>query len=317
MNKLLKKFTVALLLTVFTLGITGCGNTAGNVNKNNSDSTSSVTNGETKYPVTITDSFGTEITLEKEPQKVISIAPNITEMIFDLKAEDKLVGRTNYCDYPKDAESIESIGTMRNPDIEKIISLEPDLVVASTHFNEENAKKLQEAGIKTISLYEENQVTGVYTMIETLGIALNKNDQAKESVDQMKKTIDEVTSAVNGLEEPTVYYVVGYGEGGDFSAPENTFVGGLIKLAGGKDIVPASDNWKFSLEALLEADPYIIVLRSGEKEQFMAAEGYKELTAVKEGRVYEIDNNLIDRQGYRNAEGVLTLAKIFHPQAFK
>ena len=317
MNKLLKKFTVALLLTVFTLGITGCGNTAGNVNKSSSDSTSSVTNGETKYPVTITDSFGTEITLEKEPQKVISIAPNITEIIFDLKAEDRLVGRTNYCDYPKDAESIESIGTMRTPDIEKIISLEPDLVIASTHFNEENAKKLQEAGIKTISLYEENQVTGVYTMIETLGIALNKNDQAKESVDQMKKTIDEVTSAVNGLEEPTVYYVVGYGEGGDFSAPENTFVGGLIKLAGGKNIVPASDNWKFSLEALLEADPYIIVLRSGEKEQFMAAEGYKELTAVKEGRVYEIDNNLIDRQGYRNAEGVLTLAKIFHPQAFK
>ena len=317
MNKLLKKFTVALLLTVFTLGITGCGNTAGNVNKSSSDSTSSVTNGETKYPVTITDSFGTEITLEKEPQKVISIAPNITEMIFDLKAEDKLVGRTNYCDYPKDAESIESIGTMRTPDIEKIISLEPDLVIASTHFNEENAKKLQEAGIKTISLYEENQVTGVYTMIETLGIALNKNDQAKESVDQMKKTIDEVTSAVNGLEEPTVYYVVGYGEGGDFSAPENTFVGGLIKLAGGKNIVPASDSWTFSLEALLEADPYIIVLRSGEKEQFMAAEGYKELTAVKEGRVYEIDNNLIDRQGYRNAEGVLTLAKIFHPQAFK
>lgn len=317
MNRLLKKFTVILLLAVFALGITGCGNTAGNENKSSVDSTSSVTEGETKYPVTITDSFGTEITLEKEPQKVISIAPNITEMMFDIKAEDKLVGRTDYCDYPEAAEKIESIGTMRTPDIEKIISLEPDLVIASTHFNEENAKKLQEAGIKTISLYEENEVTGVYTILETLGTALNKNDQAKESIDNMKKTIDEVTSAVNGLEEPTVYYVVGYGESGDFSAPENSFVGGLIKLAGGKDIVPASDSWTFSLEALLEADPDIIVLRNGEKEQFIAAEGYKELTAVKEGRVYEIDNNIIDRQGYRNAEGVLTLAEIFHPQAFK
>ena len=317
MNRLLKKFTVVLLLAVFTLGITGCGNTAGNDVKSNSGSTSSVTEGETKYPVTITDSFGTEITLEKEPQKVISIAPNITEMMFDIKAEDKLVGRTDYCDYPEAAEKIESIGTMRTPDIEKIISLEPDLVIASTHFNEENAKKLQEAGIKVISLYEENDVAGVYTMLETLGTALNKNEQAKESIDNMKKTIDEVTSAVNGLEEPTVYYVVGYGESGDSSAPENSFVGGLIKLAGGKDIVPSSDSWTFSLEALLEADPEIIVLRNGEKEQFMAAEGYKELTAVKEGRVYEIDNSLIDRQGYRNAEGVLKLAEIFHPQAFK
>ncbi|WP_294395103.1 ABC transporter substrate-binding protein [uncultured Clostridium sp.] len=317
MNKLLKKFTVGLLLAVFTLGITGCGNTVGNENKGSINSTSSVNEGETKYPVKITDSFGTEITLEKEPQKVISIAPNITEMIFDIKAEDKLVGRTDYCDYPEDAEKIESIGTMRSPDVEKIISLEPDLVIASTHFNEENAKKLQEAGIKVISLYEENDVTGVYTMLETLGTALNKNEQAKESIDDMKKTINEVTSSVNGLQEPTVYYVVGYGESGDFSAPENTFVGGLIKLAGGKDIVPASDSWTFSLEALLEADPDIIVLRNGEKEQFMTAEGYKELTAVKEGRVYEIDNNLIDRQGYRNAEGVLKLAEIFHPEAFK
>lgn len=317
MNKLLKKFTVGLLLAVFTLGITGCGNTVGNENKGSINSTSSVNEGETKYPVKITDSFGTEITLEKEPQKVISIAPNITEMIFDIKAEDKLVGRTDYCDYPEDVEKIESIGTMRSPDVEKIISLEPDLVIASTHFNEENAKKLQEAGIKVISLYEENDVTGVYTMLETLGTALNKNEQAKESIDDMKKTINEVTSSVNGLQEPTVYYVVGYGESGDFSAPENTFVGGLIKLAGGKDIVPASDSWTFSLEALLEADPDIIVLRNGEKEQFMTAEGYKELTAVKEGRVYEIDNNLIDRQGYLNAEGVLKLAEIFHPEAFK
>ena len=206
---------------------------------------------------------------------------------------------------------------MRTPDIEKIISLEPDIVIASTHFNEENSKKLEDAGITVISLYEENNVDGVYTMIETLGTALNKNDKAKEKIDEMKKTIDKVESTVSNLSQPSVYYVVGYGEGGDFSAPENTFVGGLIKMAGGKDIVPASDNWSFSLESLLEADPEIIVLKDGEKDKFMSSEGYKELTAVKEGRVYEIDNNLIDRQGYRNAEGVLKLAEIFHKDAFK
>lgn len=318
MKKLLNKFTLVLLLIVFALGLTACGN-AENIGKESGfgSNSSSVSYEETKYPVTITDSFGTEVTLEKEPKKVISIAPNITEIIFRLNAEDKLVGRTDYCDYPAEAQGIESIGTLRNPDIEKIISLEPDLVIASTHFNEENAQKLESAGIKIISLYEENDVSGVYTMIETLGTALNKNDAAKETVDHMKKTIEDVTASVKGLEEPTVYYVVGFGESGDFSAPENTFAGGMIKLAGGKNIVPASDSWSYSLEALLEADPYIIVVSDGEKEQFMSAEGYKELTAVKEGRVYEIDNNLIDRQGYRNAEGILKLAEIFHPEAFK
>lgn len=315
MNKLLKKFSVLLLFIAFTFAIIGCGN----FNKSETENKTSeqVKTESLSYPVTITDSFGKEVTLENEPEKVISVAPNITEIIFKLGAEDKLVGRTDYCDYPEEVNEIESIGTLRTPDIEKIISLEPDIVITSTHFNEENSKKLEDAGIIVISLYEENDVNGVYTMIETLGTALNKVDKANETVEEMKNTIDEVTSTVSGLEEPSVYYVVSYGESGDFSAPENTFVGGLIKLAGGKDIVPASDNWSFSLEALLEADPDIIIVRDGEKDKFMSTEGYKELTAVKEGRVYEIDNNLIDRQGYRNAEGVLTLAKIFHQDVFK
>lgn len=315
MNKLFKNIIAILLIGLFAFGIYGCKNS----HKNQAESQLSenlINSGETIYPVKITDSYGKEITLEKEPEKVVSIAPNISEMIFELNAGRKLVGRTNYCDYPQEITSVESIGTMRTPDIEKIISLEPDIVIASTHFNEENSKKLEDAGISVISLYEENNVEGVYNIIETLGIALNKNDIANEKVNEMKKTINKVEANVSNLSKPSVYYVVGYGEGGDFSAPENTFVGGLIKMAGGKDIVPASDNWSFSLEALLEADPDIIVLKNGEKDRFISLEGYKELTAVKEGRVYEIDNNLIDRQGYRNAEGVLQLAKIFHKDAF-
>lgn len=316
MSKSLKSIISVLLIGMFGFGLYGCKSSDKNQTENKT-SESSINAGETIYPVKITDSYGKEITLEKEPKKVISVAPNISEIIFDLGAGDELVGRTNYCDYPQEVTNVESIGTMRTPDIEKIISLEPDIVIASTHFNEENSKKLEDAGIKIISLYEKNNVEGVYTMIETLGTALNKNDKANETIKEMKKTINEVEEKVSNLSQPSVYYVVGYGEGGDFSAPENTFVGGLIKMAGGKNIVPASDNWSFSLEALLEADPDIIVVRDGEKEKFMSSEGYKELTAVKEGRVYEIDNNLIDRQGYRNAEGVLKLAEIFHKDAFK
>ena len=317
MKNLLKKITTLMVIMVFVLGTVGCGSLKDSQSGNNSGSSRVAESGKTVYPVKITDSYGKEITLTKEPEKIISAAPNITEIIFKIGAEDKLVGRTDYCDYPESVSSIESIGTMRTPDIEKILSLEPDMVIASTHFNEENSQKLQDAGINVISLYEENDVNGVYTMIETLGTALNRNDEAQNTVNEMKDTIGKVTDAVSGLEEPTVYYVVGYGEGGDFSAPENTFVGGLIKLAGGKNIVPASDSWSFTLESILEADPYIIVVRKGEKDAFMNADGYKELTAVKEGRVYEIDNNLIDRQGYRNAEGVLKLAEIFHSDAFK
>ena len=315
MNKLLKKIAAVSLSAVLMLGLVSCNNAT----KGESDNSSkeSVLIGEVSYPVTITDSFGKEVTLNEEPSKIISVAPNITEMIYKLVAEDKLVGRTNYCDYPEEVSSIESIGTLRKPDIEKIISLEPQLVITSTHFDDENTAKLEAAGISVIALYEEFNVTGVYTMIETLGTALNKQDEAAKTVADMKSTINKVEEAVEGLEEPTVYYVVQYGESGDFSAPENTFVGQLIDMAGGNNIVPEQDSWSYSLEALLEADPEIIVVRNGEKEGFESLEAYKELTAVKEGNVYEIDNNLIDRQGYRNAEGLLTLAKIFHPEAFE
>ena len=309
MNRLLKKVTLLLMFVLFAVGLVSCGSS--NAGSSSSNESSSV------YPLTLTDSFGGEVTLDKAPEKVVSVAPNMTELVYKLGAGNMLVGRTDYCDYPEEALNVESIGTLRTPDIEKIISLEPDLVLTSTHFNEENAQKLESAGIKVLSLYEENNVDGVYTMIDTLGKALNKQTEAEETVKEMKATIEDTTKKIEGLEKPKVYYVVGFGEYGDFSAPENTFVGQLIKLAGGNNIVPASDSWAFSLEKLIEADPEIIVVKKGDKENFMSTPGYSDLSAVKNGKVYEIDNNLLDRQGYRNAEGVKVLAEIFYPEAFK
>lgn len=308
MNKIFKKVTLVLMMiTLFAMGLISCGNS----NRNSAKNESSI------YPLTLTDSYGEEVTLDKVPEKIVSAAPNMTELVYKLGAGDKLVGRTKYCDYPEEALNVESIGTLKTPDIEKIISLEPDLVLASTHFNEENAQKLENAGIKVLSLYEENNVDGVYTMIDTLGKALNKQSEADKTIEEMKSTINEVTEKVSKLEAPTVYYVVGFGDGGNYTAPENTFVGQLIKLAGGNNIVPASDSWSYSLEALIEADPEIIVVGEGLKESFKSAPTYNNLTAVKNDKVYEIDNNLLDRQGYRNAEGVKKLAEIFHPEAFK
>lgn len=315
MKKYLSRIAVIFSIILCTVAFAGCSKA--NTNEGSGTDSSKAESVKAAYPITIKDSFDKEVTFEEEPQKVVSVAPNITEMMFKLGAQDKLVGRTQYCDYPAEVADIESIGTLKTPDIEKIISLEPDVVIASTHFDEENGAKLEEAGIKVIGLYEENDVKGVYDMMETLGKIMNKQKEAEDTVASMKEEISGVEAKVKDLEAPSVYYVVSYGEFGDFTAPSNTFVGQLIKMAGGNNIAPASDNWTFSLEALLEADPEIIIVRQGEKENFENTDGYKELTAVKEGRVYEIDNNLLDRQGYRNAEGVTTLAKIFHPEAFK
>lgn len=272
---------------------------------------------QTVYPVELTDSYGDVITLDYEPEKIVSVAPNLTELVYELDAADKLVGRSDYCDYPAEALDIETVGSLYTPDIEKIVSLEPDLVIVSTHFDEENAAKLEALDIPVITLYEENDVTGVYDMITTLGTAINRNDEAADCIAKMQEDIAEVTAAVEGLEAPSVYYVVGYGEYGDYTAGGDTFVGGLLELAGGDNIAKDVSGWNITLEEIVEADPSIIITSENDKEGFMSDASYADLTAVKEGNVYTIDVNLLDRQGYRNAEGVKKLAEIFHPEAFR
>ena len=340
--KNLKKLLVMLMVMTLTLGLIGCGtkNTGNNSNSSNNSETNNgtpeaevtkepevteepeateepVQSTEVTYPVEVTDSNGTVITIEAAPEKIVSVAPNMTELIFALGDGDKLVGRTEYCDYPEEALSVQTIGTLYTPDIEAIVALEPDLVLVSTHVSEEDIAKLRDLGITVMSLYEENDIYGVYPMIETLGTVLNRVEEANTLVQNMKDTFDEIASAISGQEQPTVYYVVGYGEN-DYTAGGDTFVNGLITLAGGDNIAKDVSGWSYSIESLLEADPDIIIVRSGEAANFMATEKYADLTAVKEGHVYEVDTNgLIDRQGYRNAEGVKELAKIFHPDVVK
>ena len=169
MNKKSKKTTkiVSLLVAlVMCLGLAACGNeneettTTSEVKATEAttENGDSQTSKETTYPVEISDSNGNKVTIEKEPTKIVSVAPNLTELVCKLGLKDKLVGRSDYCDYPADVADIQSVGTIMTPDIEKIISLEPDLVIVSTHFDEENTKKLTDLGITILTLYDEGNV---------------------------------------------------------------------------------------------------------------------------------------------------------------
>ena len=279
-------------------------------------SNSKETNVETQYPMTVEDSFGNVVTIESEPQRVISVGPSITENIFAIGAGDKLVGRTDYCDFPEEALLVDSIGALDVPDVEMIVSLEPDLVIASSIFTEESYTKLTELGITVLVLHNEYDVSGVYETIETLGKILNVSEKATEVSEAMETSITKTQEMIAGRDAPSVYYVVWYDEFGDYTAGGDTFVGTLLTMAGGANIAQDVSGWTYSLESLIEADPYIIILPIGMKDGFVTAENYQDLSAVINNRVYEIDNNLLERQGYRNAEGIRTLAEICYPDAF-
>ncbi|MDK2917982.1 MAG: cobalamin transport system substrate-binding protein [Candidatus Petromonas sp.] len=272
-----------------------------------------------KYPLMIEDSYGRKVTINKEPMRVISIAPNITETIFALGQGEKLVGRTDYCEYPEAAKEIESIGSLQSPNIEKILSLNPDLVIASTHFKKDVLEKLEELDLKVIVLYGEESFQGVYQVIEKLGRVLNAKEKADEVIDNMKQKVTHIVNTVKDAERPEVYYVVGFGQSGDYTAGKGTFISEMIKMAGGKNAADDVKGWKYSLERLVEKDPDILICSKGysPKEKVILANGYKDLTAVKNGKIFDIDNDLLEIQGPRLADGLERLAKIIHPELFR
>jgi len=274
---------------------------------------------EAVYPKTVVDSYDREVVLESRPETLVSIAPSITEIIFALERGDLLIGRTDFCDYPAEVSEVESIGSLMEPNIEKIVELDPDVVIASTHFSRESLEKMEELGLTVLVFYGSEDFEGTFYTIEVIGELFEEEKKASEIVSDMKETIADVKERVEGLEKPSVYYVIGFGEWGDYTATGETFISEMIEIAGGENIAKEAEGWQYSVEKIVEQDPEILIVSKfhDSKAGIMEATGYKELTAVQEDRIFEIDNNLLDRTGPRMAEGLRTLAEIFHPEAFE
>ena len=313
-----KKYWSLLLTLLLALTLAACQSpgpaaTAPEATTSNQEATES-----TLYPLTVTDASGKEVVIEKEPMKVISLSPAATETVFALGAQDKLVGRTDYCDFPAEVSAISSVGSITEPNIETIASMEPDLILISNMFNDDVRTKLESLGYVVLDLSSHDSFEGVYSAIAQTGAVLNQQAQAAVLVEEMKATISEIESKVAGVEPKTVYYVVGYGEYGDYTAGAGTFIDQLLTMAGGVNVASDAEGWKYSIEKLVEKDPEIVICSKffETKAGIEAANGYKELTAVKEGRLLEIDNNMLDRQGPRTAQGLLELVKLIHPELF-
>jgi iron complex transport system substrate-binding protein len=318
---MMKKRGILISILLICL-LVGCKTNDNVVVVEGEDSTKSQpveTSMETVYPLTLTDSLGRQVVIEKSPERIISVAPNITETIFALGAGERLVGRTNYCDYPIEVSEIESIGLLSDPNQEVITELNPDIIIGSTHFKQDVLENLEALGYTVIVLYGEKSFEGVYHTIETLGLALNEQEASQRLQDEMKNKVLAIQEKIKGVVPKSIYYVVAYGERGDYTATGDTFISDIIEMAGGNNIAKEGTGWKFSYERIVESDPEIIVCSKYKesKKGFLAFENYQLLSAVQNERVYEIDNNLLDRQGPRLADGLEAMAKILHPESFE
>lgn len=269
----------------------------------------------------VTDSSGAELLFEQAPTRIISVAPSLTETVFALGKGEYLVGRSRFCDYPAATEDILSIGSIRSPSIETIVSLEPDVVLASTHFQEDTAQTLADLGIPVVYLYNPNSFEGVYSTIETVGLLLDAEAEAEQLTAEMQADVQEVLTTVSVVDDddrPSVYYVVAFGQSGDFTAGGDTFIGQMLEMVRADNIAADSEGWAYSFESIVEGDPDLVIASQyrDTRANLESTDGYKDLPAIAEGRLYTFDNNTVDRQGPRLAQGLRALAAIVHPELF-
>lgn len=264
------------------------------------------------------DAYHRVIAIDTIPSRVISVAPNLTEIIFALGEGKRLVGRTDYCDYPAEAASIESIGNITEPNIEKIVALNPDFVIASTHFQKETLDKLENLGIKVAILKGEESFDGLYHLIRQVGQVLHSERKATELVLDLQKRVADIVLKVEQAPKLKVFYLIFYGDSGFYTAGQDTFIGNIVAMAGGDNVAADSKGWQYSIEKLVAQDPDILICSKfyHAKEVLEKTAGFKEIRAVKDGKVLEIDHNLLDRQGPRLVEGLETLARLLHPEVF-
>jgi iron complex transport system substrate-binding protein len=249
--------------------------------------------------------------IKKENNRIVSVSPQITELLCDLGCKSRLVGRTDFCKYPLDIKSVPSIGGINNANLEKIISLKPDIVITSSIFTKKMFTTIEDAGIPIISFKESNKIEGMYNVITILGKITNKNNEAKALIANCKRQIQEIKTkrdSINSIrhitKKPKVYYVVGFGSSGDFSGGKDTYINEILTLSGGDNIAKESKMWSFSKEQLFKNQPDYIFVRQEDSALFVKTYPYKNLNAVKDHKVFGIESSLMDIQTPRSIKAI-------------
>lgn len=260
------------------------------------------------------------VTLAAAPQKVISLTPATTELMFALGAGDRLVGRTDYDDYPPESSSVPAVATFQGVEMEKVVNIGPDLVLAggNNFTSQADIDKMRQLGFPVLVLYAKD-VAGVLADISSVGQAVGEADAASQIDTAIQARIDEVSSAVAALPKPRTFYEIGNDPELYGPAPDS-FVADEVTLAGGNPITTTDPSvFSIPLERLVAQDPEVIVLGDAAygvcPDQVASRAGWKQITAVKNGAIVPVDDTIVTRPGPRIGDGLAALALAIHPDA--
>lgn len=276
------------------------------------------------FPLTIVDDLGREVEIERLPQRIISLAPSNTEILFALGLEDRIVGVTQFCNYPEAAKAKPRVAGYSTPDIEKVVSLEPDLILAES-IHEKTALSAMESVGLTVIVMSAKSLDTVLRDITLVGQITGKSRAAAQLVDEMRNRIKAVTAKTEGLapeQRPRVLYV--YWHDPIWTTGSETFSNDVIQKAGGVNIF--ADDFKksrvVSLEAVIDRNPQVIIISGMGATRnliYNSIRTHPSLSAVEaviNGRVYQVDGDLVERPGPRIVDGLEQVAKFIHPEIF-
>lgn len=252
---------------------------------------------------------------QNPPQRIISLGPSITEQLYLLGVEDRLVGCTVYCKRPKEAESKEKVGTVIEVNLEKIASLKPDLVVATSLTDPRVVERLKKLGIKGVGFSQAKNFAEICQQFLELGGLVGKEKEAQEIVNIAKNKVDSIKEKIRGL-QPKV--LVQMGAKPLWVATKDSFINDFIELAGGENIGPLGRSGLYSREKVLKQNPDVIIIVAmgivGEQEKKIW-ERYETLKAVKDKRIYIIDSyKLCSPTPVSFVETLEEMIKILYPQ---
>lgn len=273
---------------------------------------------ETEYPLTIKDFLDREITLKKEPLRIVSLAPSTTEILFELGLDEKIVGVTDYDNYPEKAKTKPKVGGFKGPNLEAVVAQNPDLVFASRLSGNEQMETIEKLGIPVVML-EAGEISRIKDTIKLVSRITNTPVRGEQIITDLNNKLTELSDKLKGLPRTSVYYIVDLNN--NITAGRGTFIHELINMAGGSNSADDVEGWsKYSLEMLVEKNPEVIITstHTGKVEDLRMKAGFQDLAAVKNNKVYVIeDSNIISRPSHRIVQGLEELIRFLHPEALK
>lgn len=274
----------------------------------------------------VTDGLGREISLDEPAQTIVSLSPPFTEILFAIGGGDLLAARDSFSDYPEDALALPDIGGgFAEYDLETIVALNPDLVLAGDIQTPELVQSIEDVGLKVFYINNPSSLEEMLATIRTIGVISGREAEAEQVISGLEARIQAVDAALADIDAPVpLFYELDASDPAKPYTPgPGSFYSHLIKRAGGENIGDElKTEWaQASVEFLLVRDPQFIILGDAmwgvTPESVAGRPGWDALTAVQAGRVLPFDDNLMARIGPRQVDGLEALARLLHPQAFK